>query len=253
MDTHIPSNLTELLERIGLSDKEARVYLTLLQLGGAPIRTLAKASGVNRGTTFVALKTLRSRGLVTYYHKAAHQHFVAEPPEKLLDLIDETVTSLQGVRMVTADALTQFQAIAEGTPKPVVKFYEGSKGLATVLHDVLSVVGESPDKEYLVYSSAHIRQFLYESYPTYTKDRIAAGIHVKVIAIGLGGELHGLDERRWLSGEQHAPTYTILYGSKVALLSINALGQPIGVVMEDAAIVQTQRLLFFALWNTLQK
>lgn len=251
MDTTPPNQLSELLQRIGLSDKEAQIYLTLLQLGGAPIRTLAEASSVNRGTTFAALKSLRSRGLVTYYHKAAHQHFVAEPPEKLLDLIDETATALQGVRAVTADALPLFQTLAEGSAKPVVKFYEGSKGFATVLRDVLATVGKTSDKEYLVYSSAHIRQYLYESYPAYTQDRINANIHVKVIAIGSGGELHGLDERKWLPGEQHAPTYSMLYGSKVALLSVNASGQPIGVVMEDTAIAQTQRLLFLALWNTL--
>ncbi len=251
MDHLAPAQLTELIERIGLSDKEARVYVALLQLGGAPIRTIADASGVNRGTTFAALKSLRSRGLVTYYHKAAHQHFVAEPPEKLLDLIDDTVTTLQGVRAVTADALPQFQAIAEGSAKPVLKFYEGSKGLATVLHDVLATTGKYSDKEYLVYSSAHIREYLYESYPTFTKDRINQGIRVKVIAIGSGGELHGLDERKWLPGDQSAPTYVILYGTKVALLSVNAAGQPIGVVMEDAAIAQTQRLLFLALWNSL--
>ena len=70
-----------ILKQLGFSEKEIKVYLTLLKSGPSSVRTLAQVSGINRGTTYDILKSLIAQGLVSYYNKAAHQYFTAESPE----------------------------------------------------------------------------------------------------------------------------------------------------------------------------
>lgn len=244
--------LSNLLQQLGLSDKEATIYLTLLRTGGATVRAIAQASGINRGTAFDCLKALRSKGLVAYYHKAAHQHFVAEPPEKVVELVDESLRERQRLREAAVRAVPALQSLMDTiADKPVVKFYEGERGIRTVLQDVLTTMGAQPERMYLVYSSADIRQYLYESFPTFTEERIKRSIHVRVIAAGSGGELHGLDERKWLPGATGGPTYIILYAHRTALISVTKAKQPIAAVIEDEGIAETQRRIFAALWTAL--
>ncbi|MBI4414697.1 MAG: TrmB family transcriptional regulator [Candidatus Kerfeldbacteria bacterium] len=245
MQNHILSDL-------GLSEKEQKVYRSLLGLGAAPVRTIAAATKINRGTVFECLKTLKERGLVTYYHQETHQHFVAEPPEKLTDLVDDRLRNLKQLREDVLAAIPDLRALVGPTDRPpLVRSYEGAKGMRTILLDVLTTVEEQFEKEYLVYSSADIKAYLYDAFPAFSDERISKKIRVKVLSIGSGGELRGLDERKWLSRERHSPTYVILYGNRMALISVNAARQPVGVVIEDQGITQTQRIIFTSLWNAL--
>jgi len=87
----LKSDITEAMQSallgLGLSTKEVAVYLSLLSLGPTAIRKIAEHAGINRGTTHDALKVLQSKGLVSYYHKEKRQHFVAEEPRSLVNLL----------------------------------------------------------------------------------------------------------------------------------------------------------------------
>jgi len=56
------------LTSLGLSDKEAKTYLTLLELEVASVAEITKASGLNRSSTYVTLEMLKKRGLVNINH-----------------------------------------------------------------------------------------------------------------------------------------------------------------------------------------
>jgi len=74
---------------------------------------------------------------------------------------------------------------------------------------------------------------------------------VKVIALGEGGELRGLDERKWLPADNANPTYIIIYPGKTAYISFDAKKELVGVVIENDGIYQTQKMIFNNLWNNL--
>ncbi|HLC89682.1 MAG TPA: TrmB family transcriptional regulator, partial [Patescibacteria group bacterium] len=104
---------------------------------------------------------------------------------------------------------------------------------------------------YYVYSSATVKKYLYQVYPNFSKDRVAGSIKVKVISIGPGGQTVGLDERKWLSQEAGAPTYTLIYGGKIAMIAVNSDNRPIGILIEDKNIFQTQKMIFEFTWSKL--
>ena len=55
--------LDTILQEYGLSKTEAQSYLTVLELGNAPVSTIARRSGENRVTVYSALKNLVKKGI----------------------------------------------------------------------------------------------------------------------------------------------------------------------------------------------
>lgn len=255
--------IVEKLLQFGLDEKEISVYLALISLGPTPVRTISAKAGVNRGTTYDILKSLIKQELVSYFHKynsaspagkqSKKQYFVAEPPEKILSAIEKKAKDLTALKESMKKSLPELESLYEKSgAKPVVKYYEGSAGLRVILQDVLGVVGALPgQKKYYVYSSADIREYLYKAYSNFNKDRIKAGIANQVIAFGRGGELAGLDERKWMSTSHGAPTYILIYEGKVAMISISGSKEPVGVIVEDRALYETQKMIFEFNWKQL--
>ncbi len=244
--------ITPVLKKLGLNDKEIRVYLACLALGPSPVRTIAQKADVNRGTSYDILKHLIELGLVAYYHRDKHQYFTAENPEKLADVIAAREQELAKSKQEILDAIPELRLLFHKSGgKPVVRYYEGYKGVKHILQDVLRTMEEQEVRTYAIYSSAAIREALYKMYPTFTDERVKQKIHVRVIALGGGGDDQRLAERKWLTKETSAPTYIILYCDKTAFISLDSSKTPLGVIIEDAAVAQTQKMLFESLWKTL--
>lgn len=249
------TNITSVLKHFGLSDKEIKVYLTCLGLGPQPVRKIAYDTKISRGTCYDILKNLINLGLVSYYLKDKNKYFIAENPIKLKEVLKDKKRNLERVEDELSQIIPELESIYDDAgPKPKVKFYEGFKGVKTVLLDLLETLEKFKDnKEYYVYSAANIRKYLYKDFPHFTKERIKRGIRVKVLAIGSGGSRRGLDERKWISKRNfvHFPTYTLIYADRLAMISVNSEGRPISIIIEDKGIAQTQKFLFEYIWESI--
>src|SRR5207247_1977045 len=154
-DTTIFMEIQVILKNFGLSEKEISVYLALIELGPSSVREISAKSKVNRGTSYDILKSLIALGVVSYYNKESKQYFIDEEPEKILSAIDQKKEDLDEVRASVQENLPLLKTLFEKQGgKPVVKFYEGSKGVRQIFEDVLNEVSSSVDKSYYLYSSA---------------------------------------------------------------------------------------------------
>ncbi|MBI2355787.1 MAG: TrmB family transcriptional regulator [Candidatus Doudnabacteria bacterium] len=243
-----------LLKEIGLSDKEIAVYLSLIELGPSPVRNVATHARINRGTTYDALKKLLEEGLVNYLDKSTHQYFVASQPEKIINLIKQKQDQLESLKQSAQDGLAELKLMFEKRGgKPVARFYEGPEGIRMILEDVLQTLEKSDDKIYYAYSSAGIRKNVYEAMPDFSKRRIKQEISVKTISLSEGGHLVGLDERKWMptSKKDLKATYELIYGGKVAHISMDNSDNPVGIIISNLEIYETQKMIFEFNWSKL--
>ena len=254
----------ELLNKLGFSDKSVKVYLALLQLGPSSVRKLAEFCQLNRGTTYDTLKWLQEKGVVTFYQKQTKQYFVAENPEKLLNLAKNQEVELKEAQERISKAIPELQAFYnKGGERPVARYYEKDE-LNLILEDILATCEEDEEKSYRIYSAEGVKEYLYGNFPTFSDVRVAKGISVKAISLGGEGELRGLDERKCLKatrdpllaspykGEGYKnATYIIIYPGKTAYVSLNAKKEPIGVVIENDGVFETQKIIFDNLWKNL--
>lgn len=244
---------TELI-KLGLSEKEVSVYLTLLSHGPSSVRKLAEMSGINRGTAYDCLRSLKEQGLVNFYNEESKQCFVAEDPDRLQELVASKQAELARSKTNLSEMIPELRSLYNrGADKPVSRYYEGSQGIRTILLDVLDSVSLASQKEYYVYSSASVREAgLYDLFPDYTDERIARGITVKTIYLGPGGtNAADLSQRKWMNAIEGTPTYILMYCGKCAYISLGARGGLVGVIIENPGIYSTQKVIFDELWKTL--
>ncbi|MBI4101330.1 winged helix-turn-helix transcriptional regulator [Candidatus Microgenomates bacterium] len=254
--------LTELqgystLKGLGLSEEEIFIYHALLgENESTSIRRIAAKTKLNRGTVYESIKRLVDRGMVGFNRKGERKHYFAERPYRIYELIEQKRREIQMMEVRAKSLVPKLQAILKREAgQPLVRFYEHDEGINIILHDVLNTTAALEPKAYCAYSHQSVRPYLYRHFPNYTRQRIKSGIFVKVIKIGEGEGPIGLDEVRWLNEDQdtHASSYMMIYGNKVALISVSDDETPYGVVIEEPGVAIMQRLLFQKIWDSLPK
>jgi len=242
-----------IFKKLGLGDKEMAVYLSLLEYGASSVRNLAVLTNLNRGTTYDILKKLQEAGLVSFFHKNTKQNFVAEDPEKILKLLSDRGEDLKKAEEKIKDLIPELRSLQEkGGGKPTTKFYEGKTGVKFILDDVLLSIKSQADKNYYVYSAAGVREDVYSAYPDFNKKRIKNNIKANTISLSPGGGTYGMDERKWLKTEKAGEgnmTYILIYADKCAFISRDSHNNPVGVIIENKMIYETQKILFLQMWK----
>ncbi len=120
-------NQANTLQKLGLSDKESRVYLGILTLGQGSANAIARAAGLKRPTTYVVLEDLRKRGLVLKMPGSKKQMFSARSPEELVYEMKKNVAEAE-------HALPELMnAYSSNTPHVRTIHFEGLAGMREAL------------------------------------------------------------------------------------------------------------------------
>lgn len=115
--------IPEALQNLGLTSKEAVVYLALLKLGRGSAASVAGEAGLKRPTTYVILGELMQKGLVLKIPRMRKQLFTAKSPE---EFFAEARKKLE----LAESMLPQLRAIAEKPEKKFkTLFFEGERGM----------------------------------------------------------------------------------------------------------------------------
>jgi sugar-specific transcriptional regulator TrmB len=243
------------LKSFGLTEREAQVYLALLENGSLSVRQIADITDINRGSVYDTLKSLQEKGLSTYYHKESRQRFVAEDPDKRKNYIKQKEEAFKKIKQDVISAIPELKSLENKSgARPATKLYDDKAGIRKILEDLLGSLEKSTDREreYYVYSATHASEDINTAYPDFTRDRIRKKIYVKAISLSEGGKSHGLDERKWLGTNDESATFIIVYAGKCAFISRDKSGRPVGVIIENDMIYQTQKNIFLKLWELLE-
>lgn len=131
------------LKHLGLSDKEAAVYLASLELGPAPVQDISHKSKINRATTYVMIESLSARGLMSTFVRGKKRFYSPESPDRLLSILRLQKKELEEKENEFAKTLPTLLALynTEGS-KPQIRYIEGFEGLKTVHQIFENLQGE---------------------------------------------------------------------------------------------------------------
>lgn len=121
-------NLQQKLIDWGLSENEAKIYLSAMELGPSPVQKISDHSKIHRVSTYNFIKSLISKGLMSSYQDGKKTMFIASEPERLINFIDQQKRSLEDKEKEIAQTLPQLKSFFNVGNKPVVRFYEGFEG-----------------------------------------------------------------------------------------------------------------------------
>ena len=139
---------TKILEEIGLTKGESKVYLALLEHGTLTTGPIAKYSEVTNSKVYKILDRLINKGLVSHIIKGKTKYFQASPPKQVLKLIKSKKEALIKREKQFIKELPFLENLSKKSrEKSKVEVFEGFKGLKTVFDEILETL-KKQDKLY---------------------------------------------------------------------------------------------------------
>lgn len=248
------------LEKIGFSEKEAKVYLAALDLGEATIQQLAEKSGVKRVTVYIIIESLMKYGLMSSAEKGKKTFFSAENPVNIIRFFDKQKKELRENFIEKEEVLQRITPELESLfktagPKLKVRFLQGKEGLKTMLNDFLET--DCKEIKGMVALDALFKLFPDHEEET-TKKRMAKGIKSKIIYTNSRGPITNatdpgkLREARYIPYDQFRFYGDMsIYGNQVWFASF--LKDPSGVLIEDESVARMANVIFDLAWEAAGK
>lgn len=139
MSAHANSLLITNLMEFGLSDKEAKIYISLLEFEIATVNQIAKASGINRSSAYVVLEALKKRGLVSVSDDKNIQQYIPTSPNMLLKSAEAMANKQEQIKKNIDAIVPDLKALHKGTKqKPIVRVFEGKDGLISLFEETVT-------------------------------------------------------------------------------------------------------------------
>ena len=149
------------LKELGLTEKQAKIYLALVEIGKGTAYAIAKQAKLKRSITYVILEELRLKGLVLKIPHDKNQIFIAKDPRKLFAEKEE---KLVYAKKILPELLAR---ASKDSSKVTTYFFEGNEGIKQALQYGLEKIR---DQEILCYyakadnGSHSIPKFYFDHY-----------------------------------------------------------------------------------------
>src|SRR3989338_351538 len=236
------------LQSLGLTEKEARVYLAALELGQAPVQKIAAAARLPRPTCYIQIATLTERGLMSSVEQGKKRLFSAEPPEALLPLFRKETEEVKAKETALSHILPELKSLIPGGDIPKVRLYEGLEGLEAMRRELLKM--KNIEWCGIAGLDAYFKAVPVESRTLQLKRIAARNLRCKTIIIAktpnqtpLIPELRYLYERYFIpSSKYEMPGEITIFGNTVSILTFTK--RPIGILIENAEVATSMRTLF---------
>lgn len=243
----------ETLKKIGLTNNEIKIYLTLLEIGSSATGEIIKKSHLHSSGVYECLEKLQTKGLVSYVVKANRKYFEATNPERLIDYLDEKQKQIEEekteVKKIISDLVAKHKII-----KPIqeANIYSGYKGIRSLLNNLLQELKDGG--EYYVFGAeGGMKEILGPYFTFYQKQKAKFKIKSKVIFGEKARKTTLLEEYRgdikFISSEFSSPTDTFIYNDKIIIFVWNEK-PPFAILMKNKSIAQSYKDYFKVLWKT---
>lgn len=243
------NKLINTLISIGLTEKEASVYLAALSLGPSKVQEIAKSAQVKRTTVYSILESLKTRGLIKVELMGWKTLYVAESPDKLESLIEQ-------MRHQVKKNLPEFTALYNlHSSGAFISYYEGLEGVKNVYENLLRDI--RPHEDYLIIGDTDLwlRQDP-EFFLDFTKRRAKLNIKIRILAQDSPvAREHKKMEKifneqiKIMPEEYKLTTNMVIIPHRVV---INQITPPIlAMVIENESIVKMNRELFEMIWQSI--
>lgn len=232
------------LIQLGLTEKEAKIYLALLELGLESVNRIAKKSQVNRATTYFVLESLSRRKLASKLEKDKTTYYSPEPPEQLINILKKQEAEIKQKVQNFQTLLPQLRGVYNlAENKPVVRFFEGREGLRAIQEDFLSSNDREVEAAYALDDVRKVfKPYEREEYSNRKKEK-----RILSRAIYVSEETTRPHEELSISFRVPKDQFPItadltIYDNKVAIASLR--GNLSGVIIENSEIANTLRSIF---------
>lgn len=243
-----------LLEKLGLTKGEIKVYIALNKLGQSTVGPIGKESKVSKSKIYDIIDRLIEKGLVGYITKDGTKYFTSNDPHMILDYIEKKQESLDETKKeVITEVIPQLMMQrTTSSKKRVAELYEGYQGIKAVREELMTSF--KPRDIFFVLGAPKVANDKWEGwFLDFHKRRIANKVNMKII-YNSNAKIYGeirkkmkLTEVRYLSNNLNSPNWIDIFPE--AVLFVMILKTPIAFVVRDKELANSFRAYFNIMWQ----
>lgn len=234
---------TKILEDIGLTNAEIKVYLALLELGTATAGPILEKTGLQNSVVHMTLNKLIDKGFVTFVKEGKRNHYQAANPKHITEYINE---KRERFEQILPELLMKQQQSKE---KPEVITFRGVKGIRELLYELLEAGG----KEHHTFGSSVKSLMMGDAWwVNYHKKRAAKQIKAKLIFNESLKEWCDVNkypkaEYKFTKTGFEPLTETIIRNDKIGIIIWT--DKPMGILMHNKEAAESYDKFFKMMWN----
>ncbi|NCO05297.1 MAG: hypothetical protein GW939_04105 [Candidatus Magasanikbacteria bacterium] len=244
----------EALEHLGLSEKDAEVYQTLLKIGPSTIQTILDAVPYKRGDLYNIITSLEEWDLIEKKETDKKKTYTAKHPSKLEDIIQRQHQELEQQKNTLQDVLGNLTSMYNlSYHKQGVQYFEGKQGIINAYEKLLDI-REPIDS---IEDKGEMGKFISDYLKKFIKKRISREIFNRVIApstneINITSRKE-LRETRTIKVTEFPFEMDIKICKNTLLFVTLKKESAIAIMIEDPIIAHNFRILFQFLWHQATK
>ncbi len=247
-----------ILEQIGLTKTEIKIYLALLRLGQSTTTGIVKESGVHASKVYEFLERLVKKGLVSYTIKSNKKHFIAADPSALRIFLQEKRNDLSEKEKEVDMIIPRLDAIKKkGNENIWSQTYEGLRGVKSVYRKMLDIL-ERGETQYIIgaprMANEQIEGFLLD----WHKKRVKKGIRCRYIydadarKYGRVRKMMSLTDVRYMPNNIVSPLWVEVFGDHVLIGHIKKYNAVVFLI-HDKEIARGYLDHFNLLWKLAER
>jgi sugar-specific transcriptional regulator TrmB len=243
--------LEKILIENGLSEKEAKLYLAVLEGGELTLARAAEKAYLKRSTVYSLVDELKRKSIISITKRKGINYISALAPRLLIEHFEHSAEMAKSM-------LPQLTELAYASPiKPRIRFYDGMEGIQQILFEA-----SSSRQDYMGFIDYTLMP---KEIYTYIRKKVAPqrkkyGIKVRLLMprnetnLRIFHEYREQIEHRMVDFPSRKNHIEILLyeGSKIGCMSY-VKNEMFGIVIDSEAIYQTLTDLFHLIWQLTPK
>ncbi len=244
----------KILEEIGLTDSEIKVYLALLELGSSKKGPIVKKAGITSSKIYEVIDRLIERGLASYVVKDKVKYFNAAPPSRIKDYLKEREKKLKEQEEeldILLPSLELKQKLRE--QKTDAEVYRGWRGMQTVYNDLLESL--RPNQELYIFGASRgfdtkkVKSFYTRFNENIAKKKLKLNIIFNKNARGNIPNVEKIGKVKYL--DQTTPAEILVYEDKTAIVLLEK--EPLIILIRGESIAKSFKAYFDVMWMVAKK
>ena len=234
---------TKVLEDLGFTVSEIKVYLALLELGITTAGPIIEKSGLQNSVVHMTLNNLVNKGFVSFVKEGQRNHYQATNPQHISEYIDEKKRQFEEL---LPDLISKQQTAKE---RSEIVAFRGIKGVKELLHELLEAGG----KEHHAFGSTTKGLMLGDAFwINYHKKRAEKGINAKLLfneslRTWVGANKAPKAEYKFSKAGFEPITETIIRNDKIGIIIYTEI--PVGILIRSKAAAVSYDTFFALLWK----
>ena len=247
----------KILERIGLTNGESRVYLALLKLGISTIGKIIKEANVSNSKIYDILDRLNKKGLVSSIIIHNTRNFEAKDPSRLKEFIELKEKEIKKEKKEVENLIPELQEMRKYAEQvQEAEILQGIRGIKTFVEMILNRL-EKGDTFYILGAPSEASESLGAYFQDWHERRVKKKVKCKI--------LYNQDSKKWAVRRKKTPltevrflpeavkTPALVDIGKDYVATILFGDRPLCIVIKNKKIMESYLSYFNLLWKSAKK